>query len=49
MAMAEAQYPGWLRRLLTQPVQGLENYRQRLDQITTARDAIKVLCEVAAV
>jgi threonine dehydrogenase-like Zn-dependent dehydrogenase len=48
MAQAEAQYPGWLRRLLTHPVQGLENYRGLLDTLTTAKGAIKVFCEVAA-
>jgi threonine dehydrogenase-like Zn-dependent dehydrogenase len=47
MAMAEAQYAGWLSRLLTHPVQGLENYRQMIDLLTTARGAIKVFCEVA--
>jgi glucose 1-dehydrogenase len=26
MALAEAEYPGWLGRLLTHPVDGLENY-----------------------
>jgi glucose 1-dehydrogenase len=47
MAMAETQYRGWLSRLLTHPVQGLENYRQLIDLLTTARGAIKVYCEVA--
>jgi threonine dehydrogenase-like Zn-dependent dehydrogenase len=48
MALAEAQYRGWLSRLLTHPVPGLENYRQLIDLLTTARGAIKVYCEVAA-
>lgn len=48
MAMAEAQYPGWLSRLLTHPVQGLDNYRQLIETLSTARGAIKVFCEVAA-
>ncbi|HEX6434437.1 MAG TPA: glucose 1-dehydrogenase [Gemmatimonadales bacterium] len=47
MAQAEAQYPGWLARLLTHPVQGLENWKQLLDMLTSARGAIKVYCEVA--
>src|SRR5881396_2624451 len=47
MAQAEAEYPGWLGRLLTHPVKGLENYRELLDKLTTARGAIKVFCEVA--
>ena len=48
MALAEAQYRGWLSRLLTHPVQGLENFRELIDLLTTARGAIKVYCEVAA-
>src|SRR5204863_9289967 len=48
MAQAEAQYPGWLARLLTHPVRGLENYAELLDTLITARGAIKVFCEVAA-
>jgi threonine dehydrogenase-like Zn-dependent dehydrogenase len=47
MAQAEAQYPGWLGRLLTHPVKGLENYRELMDTLTTAKGAIKVYCEVA--
>ena len=47
MAQAEAQFPGWLGRLLTHPVQGLDNYRQLMDTLTTAKGAIKVYCEVA--
>ena len=47
MAQAEAQYPGWLGRLLTHPVKGLENYQELFRQLTTANGAIKVFCEVA--
>ena len=47
MAQADAEYPGWLGRLLTHPVKGLENYRELFDRLTTARGAIKVFCEVA--
>jgi threonine dehydrogenase-like Zn-dependent dehydrogenase len=49
LAHAEAQYPGWLARLLTHPVRGLENWRQLLDTLTNARGAIKVYCEVAEI
>lgn len=48
MAHAEAEYRGWLARLLTHPIKGLENYQQLLDTLTTARGAIKVFCEIAA-
>ena len=47
MALAEAEFAGWLSQLLTHPVRGLENYRQLLDTLTSAKDAIKVYCEVA--
>ena len=47
MAHAEAQFPGWLSRLLTHPVNGLDSYRELMDTLTTARTAIKVFCEVA--
>src|SRR5688572_30476409 len=47
MAQAEAEYPGWLGRLLTNPVKGLENYKELLNQLTEAKGAIKVFCEVA--
>lgn len=47
MAQAEAQYPGWLARLLTDPVRGLENYQQLFAKLTNPNGAIKVFCEVA--
>ena len=49
MAQAEAQYPGWLGRLLTHPVRGLERYDELISTLTTAKGAIKVYCEVAEV
>jgi threonine dehydrogenase-like Zn-dependent dehydrogenase len=48
LSHAEAQYPGWLARLLTHPVKGLENYQELIETLTTARGAIKVFCEVAS-
>src|SRR5215468_8411595 len=47
MAQADAEYAGWLNRLLTHPVRGLENYRELFDKLTTTKGAIKVFCEVA--
>jgi glucose 1-dehydrogenase len=47
MSQAELEYPGWLARLLTDPVNGLENYRQIFDKLTSAKGAIKVFCQVA--
>ena len=37
MAQAEAEYPGWLGQLLTNPVKGLENYKELLNQLTEAK------------
>ncbi len=47
LVQAEIHYPGWLQKLLTHPVVGLESYRELIDLLTTARGAIKVYCEVA--
>ena len=47
MATCEAQYPGWLGRLLTHPVDGLENYGQLFEELTMGKGAIKVFCRVA--
>ena len=47
LAMAEAQYPGWAARLLTHPVQGLDNYAQLIDTLTIGKGVIKAFCEIA--
>ncbi len=47
MAQAEAEYPGWLSKLLTDPVKGLENYSELFQKLTSPNGAIKVYCEVA--
>jgi threonine dehydrogenase-like Zn-dependent dehydrogenase len=47
MIKSEALYPGWLERLLTHPIRGLQNYEQMLDALENGRDAIKVYVEVA--
>jgi hypothetical protein len=47
MSQAEAEYPGWLSRLMTHPVKGLENYEDLFKTLTSAKGAIKVYCEVA--
>lgn len=49
LSTAELQYPGWLRRLLTHPVKGLENHGEMMRMLTEAKGSIKVYCEVAAV
>jgi threonine dehydrogenase-like Zn-dependent dehydrogenase len=47
MSQAESEYPGWLGRLLTDPVPGLENYTELFKKLTNPNGAIKVFCEVA--
>jgi threonine dehydrogenase-like Zn-dependent dehydrogenase len=47
LSEAELAYPGWLGKLLTHPVKGLDNYRELMKTLTEAKDAIKVYCEVA--
>jgi len=49
LSQAEAEYPGWLKKLLTHPVKGLENYGDLFEKLTTAKGAIKVFCEVAEI
>ncbi len=48
MAQAQAEYPCWMKKLLTHPVKGLENYREMFDKLSNAKGAIKVFCEVAS-
>ena len=47
MAHAEAAYPGWLARLLTHRVQGLENYRELFARLANPQGAVKIFCHVA--
>jgi threonine dehydrogenase-like Zn-dependent dehydrogenase len=47
MSQAEAEYPGWLRRLLTHPVKGLDRYRELFDRLHNPNGAIKIFCEVS--
>jgi threonine dehydrogenase-like Zn-dependent dehydrogenase len=47
MSQAEAEYPGWLSRLLTDPVRGLENFKELFKKLISPNGSIKVFCEVA--
>src|SRR5215470_10398246 len=47
MSQAEAEYPGWLRRLLTHPVRGLDRYQELFERLQNPNGAIKIFCEVA--
>jgi len=47
LVKAEAFFPGWLNKLLTTRVNGLENYAEMLRHLTEDKEAIKVYVEVA--
>jgi glucose 1-dehydrogenase len=47
LVKAEAYHPGWLNKLLTTRVQGLENYAEMLRHLLEDKEAIKVYIEVA--
>jgi hypothetical protein len=47
LSQAELQYPGWLVKLLTHPVDGLKNYVEMMRLLTEERGAIKVFVNVA--
>jgi len=46
LSRAELEYPGWLSKLLTHPVEGLENYRDMMRMLTQEKGAIKVFVNV---
>jgi threonine dehydrogenase-like Zn-dependent dehydrogenase len=46
LSQAELSHPGWLAKLLTHPIKGLENYVELIETLTNAKGAIKVFCEV---
>jgi threonine dehydrogenase-like Zn-dependent dehydrogenase len=48
LAQAELSHAGWLSKLLTHPVKGLEHYEELMRTLTEAKGMIKVYCEVAA-
>lgn len=47
MSQAELEYPGWLGKLLTDRVKGLDNYSELFQKLTSPNGTIKVFCEVA--
>lgn len=49
LAHAQLQWPGWLGKLLTHPIDGLERYQEMMDVLTGAKGAIKVFVEVAPI
>ncbi len=49
LSQTELSHPGWLGRLLTHPIRGLERYDELLRTLTGVQGTIKVFCEVAPV
>jgi threonine dehydrogenase-like Zn-dependent dehydrogenase len=49
LSQTELSHPGWLARLLTHPIRGLERYDELLRALTGTAGSIKVFCEVAPV
>ena len=47
LSRAEMESPGWLSKLLTHPIEGLERYEEMMRLLTTAKDAIKALVNVS--
>ena len=46
LAHAEAQYSGWLSRLITDRVSGLHNYEELFRRLEGGTGTIKVVCEI---
>ncbi len=47
LALAEVMYPGVTERILTNPVQGIDNYTEIMRLLTEDKSALKVYVEVA--
>ncbi len=47
MALAAAEFPGWLDRLLTHPVPGLDRFGDLYELLTHGQGVIKAYCQVA--
>lgn len=46
LVQAKAFFPGWLNKLLTTCVHGLENYQEMLRHLDFDKEAIKIYVEV---
>ncbi len=47
LAVGEVMYPGVVRRILTTPIEGLENYQEMMQQLMEERPPLKVYVNVA--
>lgn len=46
LAVAEVRYEGWVAKLLTHPVHGLERFQELFDVLASGKDVIKAYIEV---
>ena len=46
-AHAESEYPGWLAKLLTNPIDGLDQFERMMTELTEDKQAIKVFVDVS--
>jgi threonine dehydrogenase-like Zn-dependent dehydrogenase len=47
LAMAQAQFPGWLGRLITHVLAGLDDYKEAFELLESGKDTIKIAFAVA--
>lgn len=48
LAQCESLYPGWLSKMLTHPIDGIDNFRQMFDLLNNGADGmVKTFCEIA--
>jgi len=47
LALGEVMYPGVIERILTHPVDGLDNYSEMMRLLVEDREALKVYVNVA--
>jgi hypothetical protein len=47
LALGEMMFPGVIQRILTNPVNGLDNYREMMRLLVEEKSALKVFVNVA--
>jgi len=47
LATAECEFPGWLSKMLTHPVQGLDQYKEMMNLLINDSEAVKVYVDVS--
>jgi threonine dehydrogenase-like Zn-dependent dehydrogenase len=49
LAQCEQMFPGWLDKMLTHPIKGIENFRQMFDLLTNgANGMVKTYCDISS-